>query len=311
MRFDRESPKILHLVAGSLQGGAGKGAYGLHLALLNKGLRSKILTDEPNVGQYREVVSVSNGIRSKILSKIRPRIDQSVTKLYENKSQIFSPGFIGYNFKDHDLFDESDILHLHWVCNGFVNLKHLSNLGKPVIWTVRDMWPFTGGCHYSMDCTRYKIGCGNCPMLGSNRDIDLSRIAMRRKKKYLDRSICFVGISSWVSNCIKESYIYGGHRVTSVPNSINVGEYLPIEKKLARGLLNINEEKFVVLAGAQNMKDLYKGFDLYQKALLSVKDKGEIILLFFGAIEHSQIDQLPFEVMNLGYLNDAISLRLA
>jgi hypothetical protein len=62
----------------------------------------------------------------------------------------------------------ADVIHLHWVNQGFLSLKNiyqLSALGKPIVWTLHDMWAFTGGCHYSSDCVRFKEVCGFCPYL--------------------------------------------------------------------------------------------------------------------------------------------------
>ena len=65
-------------------------------------------------------------------------------------------------------FEEADIIHLHWINQGFLSLKGIAKIlrsGKPVVWTLHDMWAFTGICHYNGDCDRYKDCCGKCPVL--------------------------------------------------------------------------------------------------------------------------------------------------
>ena len=52
------------------------------------------------------------------------------------------------------ILKEADIINLHWINGGFLSLKSLeklSELNKPVVWTLHDMWAFTGGCHYNSE----------------------------------------------------------------------------------------------------------------------------------------------------------------
>ena len=54
-------------------------------------------------------------------------------------------------------FKEADVIHLHWVNQGFLSLKDIRRIidsGKPIVWTMHDQWPFTGICHYSGECTK-------------------------------------------------------------------------------------------------------------------------------------------------------------
>ena len=86
----------------------------------------------------------------------------------------------GINFTKTKEYQEFDIIHLHWINGGFVNIKHLAKVDKPIVWTMRDMWPMTGGCHYSMKCEKYKTGCGNCEQLKSNSGYDRSKFVLNR-----------------------------------------------------------------------------------------------------------------------------------
>ena len=66
------------------------------------------------------------------------------------------------------------LAHLHWITGGFLNVGSLRRWQVPFVWTLHDMWAFTGGCHYDEGCGRYRTRCESCPALGSSRRFDLS-----------------------------------------------------------------------------------------------------------------------------------------
>ena len=62
-------------------------------------------------------------------------------------------------------FREADVIHLHWVNQGFLSLKSIRKIlhsGKRVVWTLHDHWPVTAVCHHSVDCSEFERGCQNC-----------------------------------------------------------------------------------------------------------------------------------------------------
>ena len=63
-------------------------------------------------------------------------------------------------------FQQADIIHLAWINQGMLSLKGIRNIlksGKPVVWTMHDLWPVSGICHLSLGCERFKSGCSHCP----------------------------------------------------------------------------------------------------------------------------------------------------
>lgn len=198
----------------------------------------------------------------------------------KRKRVIFSTGMFGIDFTKTREYQEADIIHLHWINGGFVNIKHLSKINKPIVWTMRDMWPFTGGCHYSMGCENYKTGCGNCVQLQSNSSYDLSKFILNRKKKYLPKNMKIVGISRWLSNKAKESELFSKFDVRTIPNNINTREFFPVDKKIAREILGIKTDKKVILTGSINVGDFYKGFSKYLEAVKTL-DKDKYFCVFW------------------------------
>lgn len=302
--------KVLHLVAGDLNGGAARGAYWLHLGLKELGVDSKILTNSKITFGDDSVVTILVSKKAKLFNMIRNQLDNICTIFYSKRKRIiFSTGFFGVDFTKTKEYKEADIIHLHWINGGFVNIKHLSKVQKPVVWTMRDMWPMTGGCHYTMGCDRYKIGCGRCPMLQSNCEYDLSRHVINRKKRHLPKNIVLVGISKWLSDLCRESHLFRGFDIRTIYNNINTSEFFPIDKNVARDILGLKTKKKIILAGSWNIGDFYKGIDKFIDAI-KLLDKNKYVICFFGNIENNLMNSLDFEYKSFGYLNDNISLRL-
>ncbi len=191
--------KILHLVAGELNGGAARGAYWLHKALRDLGVDSTILTNaRDNLGDD-SVISLAESTLGRLKFSVLSRLGRLPLKLYrKRKALIFSTGLDGVDLTRHSAYQSADLVHLHWI-NGLMSLRSLRNLKKPMVWTLRDMWPATGGCHYSMECERYVEGCGKCPQLGSTRERDLTRRVVRYKRASIPEDVQVIGISRWIS----------------------------------------------------------------------------------------------------------------
>ena len=299
--------KILHIVAGDLTGGAARGAYWLHLGLRELAIDSKILTDSRDTSADQNVIFAH---KSKFIQIDRAQLEIIPTFFYQNKKEvIFSTGFVGFDFTKIKAYEEADIIHLHWINTGFVNIKHLSKVSKPIVWTMRDMWPITGGCHYSMGCENYKTGCGKCVQLNSSSRFDLSKAVLNRKVRYIPKNTVFVGISNWLSETTRESYLLRSFDVRTIPNCINTKDFFPIDKQVARTILGIQTDKKIILAGAQNINDFYKGFDKFIEAIRRL-DESKYYLCFFGQLDVKLVDRRGFEYTNFGFLHDSISLRI-
>jgi glycosyltransferase involved in cell wall biosynthesis len=302
--------RVLHLSAGDLSGGAARGTYWLHKGLLAQGVDSTLLISGRSNEIDASVIPLAQDKFSRIKSIFRSQIDPLLLKLYKKSTgNIFSTGLIGYDFTKTQEYKEADIIHLHWINAGLVDIKQLAKIDKPIVWTLRDMWPLTGGCHYSLDCDQYKSGCGTCPQLGSEKQKDLSRFVFKRKIKYLPRNLTAVGISHWLTEQAKHSLVFKDHNCITISNNIDVDSFQSIPKKVARQVLGLETDKKVVLCGSTNLKDFYKGFQKYLDALAYL-DKEKILLAFFGKVDSDLISSYGFEYKSFGYLNDNISLNL-
>lgn len=305
--------KIIHVVSGSLSSGAARGALWLHLALLENGYNSWLITTS----------EVATNLRSKNIHRIKkkqfPRnVSFIVNKLlkyllnflYPSKFKlIFSFGVDGYDIIDDYHFKTADIIHLHFI-NSMVSLESLGKIKKPIIWTMRDMWPFTGGCHYTLDCTKYIIGCSNCPQLKKRFLPDIVKYVFKSKNKVLHDNITYVGISKWISREAKKSHLLSSSSILTIPNNVKISNFKHISRPYARAKLDqLDFSKNTILIGAVNIHNPYKGFKYFFEAMSSLIGY-DLQIAVFGKGDHSDLDKLPFPVVDFGFVSDPTLLNL-
>lgn len=312
--------KILHINKSDIQGGAARGAYRLHTGLRKIGVDSKIIvddkiSDDPNVYGPK-------GKISKLWSKVRPFIDRAPLKFYDWQGTPFHLAWMGRrDIQKHELVRQADILNLHWIAGGFLSIKGISRLAKldkPIVWTLHDMWAFTGGCHYSIECERYISSCGACAQLDSRKDNDITRKIWRKKEKaYKDLDLTIVTLSRWLAECAKRSSLLRNFGIEVIPNGLDTGIFKPINKLTARNVLNLPKNKKIILFGAMNPTiNKLKGYQYLKKAINKLKNmkvfnEDRLCLVIFGASYSEDIEKFPFEVKFLGRLYDNFSLALS
>lgn len=307
--------KVILISAYDISGGAARAAYRLHRGLQTIGVDSQMLVQN-KTSDDRTVISLDTKIE-KEWKKLRPALDSIPLKFYQSRDRVpYSIQWLPEQIAPKIAQINPDIINLHWICDGYLNIETLAKFNKPIVWTLHDMWPFTGGCHYSQDCDRYTKSCGTCPQLNSNRDGDLSRWVWQRKANaWKELNLTIVAPSNWMATGASVSSLFRDLPIKVISNGIDTNKYRPIAQRLARELLNLPQDKQLVLFGAMNAtSDRRKGFHFLQPALQYLsqsgwKDKLEIVI--FGASEPVNPPNLAFKCHYLGRLNDDISLVLA
>lgn len=299
--------KVLHLVAGELSGGAAKGALNLHIALLNLGIDSHILSTAKDTLNQTNIITLN-----KYKAFFYAKIDSSISHICGSEN-IFSNNFLGFNILQHPSYKNADIIHLHWINSGLISLRDIALIKKPIVWSIRDMWAFSGGCHYAIAnnnlCFKYQTSCKDCPALLPKLKIlkNLALFNQRRKIKSYPKNLHFVGISNWISECLRQSVVTQNAPISTIFNCIDESEFTTIDKKIARQILRIDTNKKIILCGANTLNDFYKGFGYFLNAL-DFLEKEKYFLCFFGKLDECLIPQ-GFEFNNFGYHNSAIALR--
>lgn len=302
--------KILIVNTFDINGGAARAAYRLHKSLLAQNIDSQMLVQTKDSDDFTVV-----GENSKIekgINKIRPTIDGLFVRSYKNKTQtFFSPAKFQFNNIVKKINEiNPDIVHLHWINGGMLTIEDIGKINAPIVWSLHDMWAFTGGCHYNEECLGYEKECGNCKVLGSKKENDLSRKILNRKEKVYKqkKNITIVGLSSWLYECSKKSTLLRDKKHINLPNPIDTNNFKPFNKEKARELCNLPKDKKLVLFGAVGAtSDPRKGFIELSAAMKNLEDK-DIEFVIFGSSEPEESQSFKFKTHYLGNLTDDISL---
>lgn len=297
---------MLHIVGGGLGGGAAMGARFLHDALLKQGIQSSMLIqygdDEKNgiysIGKYLDNTS------KKIHQKHFFAEKNCLNKILFDQDDDFSIGISGNKITQMDIYQEADIVHFHWINNGMLSIREIKNIKKPIVWTLRDMWPFTGGCHYSLLCEQYKNGCTECHLADS---AVVSKV-FRMKKRTYSKNIVAVGISEWIRRCAEDSGLFEGGGAYKISNFIDFDEFSVRLRKESKRELGLSEEIKILSVGAQHFIRKYKGFDLLIE-ILNKLDKRKYFLLIYGGCTSQQLSQIKLNYKYMGYIQERSQLN--
>ena len=302
--------KILIVNTSDINGGAARAAYRLHQALLMNNIDSKMLVMNKSGDDYTVLNTISKF--QKAMNKLKAILDTVPVKFYKNKSTtLFSPAWIfSKNIIEEITALKPDVVHLHWINRGMIRIEDLPKIKAPIVWSLHDMWAFTGGCHYDEECGGYRSKCGKCKVLGSKNNNDLSTRVLNRKKKSYSRisNLTVVGLSRWLQQCAEESALFKGRRIVNLPNPININIFKPFDKSKARKLWDLPRNKKLVLFGAMNAtSDPRKGFNELNAAFQHI-NRDDIEFVVFGSSQPLNPPYLGCKTHYVGSLSDDISL---
>lgn len=306
--------KILLISTTDVLGGAARGTYRLHEGLLRAGIDSHILT------MYK--ISADKKVHE--VDALMPRIWNKVAALIEDK--IFSLNTLSTFFCPWSMQVlpraitkkikqiNPDIVHVNGV-KGFFPIKAFNRINKPIVWTFVDMWPLTGGCHYSGGCEKFKDGCYDCHYLKKSKIFDITKYTWKLKKRtFKNLPIHIACISKWLLDGANASKIFSEATKNLVHYGIDHEVYRPHDKRIAKNILNLDVNKTYILYGADGgIKNPRKGFEYVRDSLVGLPEeiKENISLLIFGEDKNLTVDEFDIPVVSLGVLSDDITLAIA
>ncbi|QUY40606.1 glycosyltransferase family 4 protein [Acaryochloris marina] len=294
--------KVLHINQSDISGGAAIAGYRLHKELLKQGVNSKLLVG--NLQTDDEEVN---------LSPRRYRLENQLGRFTSRLGFNHLNYFGSFDIPKHRFFQECDLLNfhnLHFAGFSYMAIPKLTK-SKPAIFTLHDMWSFTGHCAYSFDCNRWQNGCGSCPYPETIPAIKRDTTRWEWKFKnwvYRNSDLVIVSPSKWLAQQAKKS-ILNQFSIHHIPYGIDTDIYKPLDNKLSRSILGIPLQKKVLLFCAVKLNEPRKGGDLLIKSLSSLPEKlkKECILITLGK-PYSALDKsTDIETIHLGYItNDRI-----
>jgi glycosyltransferase involved in cell wall biosynthesis len=176
----------------------------------------------------------------------------------------------------------------------------------PVVWTLHDMWSFTGRCPYSYDCRKFLTGCdASCPTPHEYPALDPEFIAEawknRRKIFSNDTALVAVTPSRWLAGEAQLG-LWAGHRVEVITNGIPLNVYFPIDRGEARKKLGIPMQGTILMAAADDLDDRRKGFGILLGALRLMRRRPLTIMLMGSGRRPDPIEGIDFRP--LGHISD-------
>lgn len=317
--------KVLLINTSDHTGGAAIAALRLLQALRHAGMDAKLLCrDRTLPATMTEVISLKPSWRN----RLRFLLERLEIFLRNGLSRegLFSvdTARLGYDVTQLPAFREADVIHLHWTNQGMLSLSDLRRIltsGKRVVWTMHDMWPFTGICHQADACTAWLHGCGHCPRLRHPGEGDLSATTYRRKARtYATGSMTLVGCSRWLAGLAARAPLLQGQRIADIPNPIDTDYYAPAgsegqhNRATLRRTLGLPPDKRLLLFAAYKVTDPDKGIDYLLESLTILMQTQPALCRDLGIIlagheAETLRHAFPIEALPVGYVSDEGRMR--
>ncbi len=305
-------------------GGAANACIRLHEGLLRESIDSSLLLKEKNKNieasfKFKPIekklvpIRLLNKIRKKIGLKNSSRKVSSKTKIknqfLEERSvslEYFSFPESDFDIIDSELYKAADVINLHWTAFFLDYKSFFKKNKKPVVWTLHDMNPFSGGEHYEeeifgIDSNGYPLQRNRIP-----QEITISKKNIQLKKKILKnvQNLTIVAPSQWLAEEARKSDVFFSKPVHCIPYGLDSEIFILNDKESSRDLLGLPQNKTVILFVADNLNNHRKGFEYLIRAfehlqlidivLCAIGDKNEALsrltgVIMLGRIEDAQM----------------------
>lgn len=305
--------KVLIVNTSERTGGAAVAANRLMEALINNGVKAKMLVRDKQSSSLC-VSSAGSALCNKWNFAWERFVIWMNNRFSKDNLWKVSIANTGVDITKTQEFKEADVIHLHWINQGFISIKTIQKIlasGKPVVWTMHDMWEATAICHHSYECERFSDECGSCQFLHSPSANDLSHRVFLRKQKILANAsnLHFVAVSEWLASRSRQSSLIGSFPISVIPNSISLSQFKMVDRIDARTTLDITQP-YVISFGAARIDDSIKGFSYLIEALKMLIADGkfeasDMCLLLFGGLRQPEIlNEIPIPYKYMGYIDD-------
>lgn len=315
--------KVLLVNASDSKGGAAIVARRLlHALNAQNGVQAKMLVAEKSTDDADVIALPKHWWLKKALDRFVVWVANGFSK---KGLWLTDGGFFGNDITKRKEFQEADVIHLHWVNQGFLGTKDIEKVlrsGKKIVWTMHDMWVSTAICHYAGECEKYKTtGCAHCPQLLRPQSETLSERTWQKKLSYYkDANLHLVPCSSWMGEHAKSSLLTKHLPVTVIPNVFETpqppkGEPL-IDSMEETGCSVANKnfplggnEGGTICFSAARIDTEIKGFDDFLAALQHLKHRKDVEIILVGGInDESLFQHIPLPYRYLGYQKDMLSV---
>ncbi|MBY6117293.1 glycosyltransferase [Mameliella alba] len=235
-------PARVALFSTSTIQGAGYAAYRLHKGLRDTRFRPTMFTtvrnheNEPDVTVLRHP-SGDNRSWSALQKPPKP----GLTIMSLNQTHIPSADLLR-------MVEPYDIVNLHWHARflSAENIAALTHSGKPVVMTIRDMLPITGGCHFFHGCEKWLGNCGDCPQIDSRDKAFPARVLAAKRAHYDFSNLTLVALSRHSREILKRAPYFKDCRIEHIPNSIETEVFKPHDKARCRAEFGLPADRKII-----------------------------------------------------------------
>ncbi|MDR1130056.1 MAG: glycosyltransferase [Prevotellaceae bacterium] len=304
--------KVLHVNYFDDYGGAAIAGLRIFKAQRKYGIDARMLvviqnTDIPDISP----VSKTTFWRIKLFFKISTLL---VNKLNKSTNPVLhSINLFGSGLHRQINKTDCDIVHLHWINREMLSIREISKISKPVVWTLHDSWAFCGAEHHPNGLDDDLYARDYLPK--QYKGFNINRWVLKRKKRlWKNKSFRIVTPSSWETESAKKSSLFANNEVITVPNCLDPDIFKPIDKNVAKGILNLRPDKRYILFGAAEVNKMpVKGGDLLKSALEIFIEKykpQDVELLIFGSSSYDSFSDIDLPVHFLGTIHSEYAMSL-
>lgn len=305
--------RVLILNTSERTGGAAVAANRLMESLNAAGVKARMLVLH-KTSQSDRVIAIGKPWQKK-LTFIWERLVIWINNRFSRKNLFtVSIANAGFNVTTHPAFQEADIIHLHWINQGMLSLHNLQEIiasGKPIVWTMHDMWECTAICHHAYTCDLFKSECRNCRFLRFPDNHDLAnRVFKKKQRLFLNAGLNIVTVSTWLAAQVRQSTLLKEKTISVIPNTLSLSEFKMRDKQQCREELSL-PDKHLILFGAARIDDPIKGVDkLFQALQLLITEhkfaSEELHLVLFGKIKYPEqiLPKIPVSYSDFGCITD-------
>lgn len=305
--------KPLLVSKSDMAGGAARAANRLARALRKAGADAEMLVDEKQSdfnwvhggrgfkGQAKAVMRSVAGLK---LAGLQRPGDANL------RSLNIIPSALGRQLSQSD----ADVVNLHWIGGETLSIRQIAALAQPVVWTLHDMWAFSGAEHYGPDGpdARWRSGYNTTNRSAEASGRDLDAMIWRRKRKWLTRPHHVICPTEWLARCAAESLLMRDWVVEAIPNPIDTDLFRPWPKPVARALMKLPADGLLIGFGAMGgTSDPRKGWDLLEPALHRVAASiPGVRSVIFGQSQPANPPAIGMPIEWTGHLSDDQTLAL-
>lgn len=300
--------KVIHLNT-SINGGAGKAVARLHTSLISLGIKSGLLSLEPELQHQLITHSTaylsSLGNKDLFLTELR-ELFFKVFKSFQKSSVSINSTYFTFlnssykNLPALNLIKEADLIHFHWISN-FVDLPSFSQKSsQPIVWTLHDFNPFSPGYHYKP--TEKELVANKQKL----EELEKKKISILKKKK-----IHFVYTSKYMGKLLKASKI-GRHFPSSyIPLGLDHTVFARRDSSFAKSLLGVPKDKKVILIVGDDLKAIRKGISYIRDSIEHIQyPTKDLVLCVLGKCDLAGFPK-DFPIIHLGFIQDERLMSLA